>query len=307
MATEQTVQTARAEAGAVAGTVKEETKNVAEEAQQQASSALHQVQDDVRTRANEEATKFAQTLHNTSQQLQSMAGAAGDNGVASSLVREGASATERLATRLDQGGVEALMADARAFARRAARRVLARRGHGGVPHRSPRSEPERQRQPTGSQGIGQRASGDPGLRRHGQRVRLASRQQRRLGMTRIEPDPTKPKEPDKSLGDLFGDLSHEFSELVRAQTELAKSEIRTQADKAKRAPARSVARRWPRTWHWFSLSFAAAWGLSEVVPEGVAFLIVGLIYAAIAAVMYLRGRERGTRISASFPKRPLNR
>jgi len=118
MATEQTVQTARAEAGAVAGTVKEETKNVAQEAQQQASSALHQVQDDVRTRANEEATKFAQTLHNTSQQLQSMAGAAGDNGVASSLVREGASATERLATRLDQGGVEALMADARAFARR---------------------------------------------------------------------------------------------------------------------------------------------------------------------------------------------
>ena len=99
MATEQTVQTARAEAGAVAGTVKEETKNVAQEAQQQASSALHQVQDDVRTRANEEATKFAQTLHNTSQQLQSMAGAAGDNGVASSLVREGASATERLATR----------------------------------------------------------------------------------------------------------------------------------------------------------------------------------------------------------------
>ena len=118
MATEQTVQTARAEAGTVAGTVKEETKNVAQEAQQQASSALHQVQDDVRTRANEEATKFAQTLHNTSRQLQSMAGAAGDNGVASSLVREGASATERLATRLDQGGVEALMADARAFARR---------------------------------------------------------------------------------------------------------------------------------------------------------------------------------------------
>ena len=118
MATEQTAQTARAEAGAVAGTVKEETKNVAQEAQQQASSALHQVQDDVRTRANEEATKFAQTLHDTSKQLQSMAGAAGDQGVASSLVREGANATERLASRLDQGGVDAVMADARSFARR---------------------------------------------------------------------------------------------------------------------------------------------------------------------------------------------
>jgi hypothetical protein len=118
MATEKTAQTARAEAGAVAGTVKEETRNVAQEAQEQASSALHQVQDDVRARANEEATKFAQTLHATSRQLQSMAGAAADDGVASSLVREGANVTERIASRLDQGGVDAVMGDARAFARR---------------------------------------------------------------------------------------------------------------------------------------------------------------------------------------------
>ena len=39
------------------------------------------------------------------------------------------------------------------------------------------------------------------------------------------------------------------------------------------------------------LSFAAAWGLSEVMPEGVAFLIVGLAFAAVAAVLYLKGRE----------------
>ena len=115
-------------------------------------------------------------------------------------------------------------------------------------------------------------------------------------MTRIEPDPTKPKEPDKSLGDLFGDLSHEFSELVRAQTELAKSEIRMQADKAKRAAGAFGGAAVAAYMALILLSFAAAWGLSEVMPEGVAFLIVGLIYAAVAAVMYLRGRERGTRI-----------
>ena len=111
MATEQTAQTARAEAGAVAGTVKEETKNVVQEAQQQASSALHQVQDDVRTRANEEATKFAQTLHDTSQQ-------APDRWPVRPAIRalrrawsaKAANATERLASRLDQGGVDAVMA-----------------------------------------------------------------------------------------------------------------------------------------------------------------------------------------------------
>ena len=116
-------------------------------------------------------------------------------------------------------------------------------------------------------------------------------------MTRIEPDPTKPKEPDKSLGDLFGDLSHEFSELVRAQTELAKSEIRTQADKAKHMAGAFGGAALAAYMALVLLSFAAAWGLSEVVPEGVAFLIVGLIYAAIAAVMYLRGRERAREFS----------
>jgi hypothetical protein len=40
------------------------------------------------------------------------------------------------------------------------------------------------------------------------------------------------------------------------------------------------------------LSFAAAWGLSEIVPEGVAFLIVGLVWAGTAAVLGLSGRQR---------------
>lgn len=118
MATEQMAENARAEAGAVAGTLKEETKNVAQEAQQQAADTLRQVQDDVRVRANEEATKVAQTLHSTSRQLQSMAGATDQQGLAARLTREGANAAEKLATRLDQGGLDAIMADLRSWARR---------------------------------------------------------------------------------------------------------------------------------------------------------------------------------------------
>ena len=88
-------------------------------------------------------------------------------------------------------------------------------------------------------------------------------------MTRIEPDPTQPMQPDKSLGDLFGDLTQEFSELVRAQTELAKTEIRTQADKAKQA--------------------AGAFGGAAVAAY--------MVYAAIAGFMFLRGRERAREFS----------
>jgi len=111
-------------------------------------------------------------------------------------------------------------------------------------------------------------------------------------MTRIEPDPTEPKQPDKSLGELFGDLSQEFAELVRTQTELARTEIRTQTDKAKQVAGAFGAAAAAGYMALVLLSFAAAWGLSEVMPEGVAFLIVGAVYAVAAAVLYLRGRER---------------
>jgi Putative Actinobacterial Holin-X, holin superfamily III len=111
-------------------------------------------------------------------------------------------------------------------------------------------------------------------------------------MTRVEPDPSQPKQPDKSLGELFGDLSQEFGELVRTQTELAKAEIRTQTDKAKRVGGAFGGAALAAYMAVVLLSFAAAWGLSEVVPEGVAFLIVGIAYAIAAAVMYVRGRER---------------
>jgi Putative Actinobacterial Holin-X, holin superfamily III len=116
-------------------------------------------------------------------------------------------------------------------------------------------------------------------------------------MTRLEPDPAQPKQPDKSLGDLFGDLSQEFSELVRAQTELAKTEIRTQADKAKQAAGAFGGAAIAGYMALLLLSFAAAWGLSEVVPEGVAFLIVGVVYAVIAGLLFLRGRERAREFS----------
>lgn len=111
-------------------------------------------------------------------------------------------------------------------------------------------------------------------------------------MTQLEPDLTKPKDPDKSLGDLFGDLSQEFGELVRAQTELAKTELRAQADKAKTAAGAFGAAAAVGYTALLLLSFAAAWGLSEVVPEGVAFLIVGIVFAVVAIALFLWARNR---------------
>jgi uncharacterized membrane protein YqjE len=116
-------------------------------------------------------------------------------------------------------------------------------------------------------------------------------------VTRIEPDPTEPKQPDRSLGELFGDLSQEFAELVRTQTELAKTELRTQTDKAKKIAGAFGIAAITAYMALLMLSFAAAWGLSEIMPEGVAFLVVGVVYAAVAGVLFLRGRTRAKEMS----------
>ena len=105
-------------------------------------------------------------------------------------------------------------------------------------------------------------------------------------------DPTKPKEPDKSLGELFGDLSSEFSELLRTQVELAKVEVRTEAKKMGRTAGVFGGAAVAGYMALVLLSFAAAWALENVIDAGLAFFIVGAVYAIVAAVFYVNGRKR---------------
>jgi hypothetical protein len=118
----QTARTTQEEMSNVAGTVSTQTREVVHEAKEQARSSLHGVMEDTRQRANEQAAKVAETLHQTSTRLRAMADAGqeqdGQGALATTVVREGATAAERLASRLEQGGADALMADVRAWARR---------------------------------------------------------------------------------------------------------------------------------------------------------------------------------------------
>ena len=116
-------------------------------------------------------------------------------------------------------------------------------------------------------------------------------------MAHVDPDPTRPKDPDKSLGELFGELSQEIGEVLKTQVELAKTEIHTEADKAKRVGSAFGAAAFTGYMAALLLSFALAWGLSEIVPEGVAFLIVGVLYAIAAWILFARGRERAKEVN----------
>jgi hypothetical protein len=102
--------------------------------------------------------------------------------------------------------------------------------------------------------------------------------------------PATPSEP--TLGELFSGMTADVGTLVRKELELAKAEVREEARTSGKAAGMLGA---AGLAGWFALlfaSFALAWGLTEIVPEGVAFLIVGILYAAVAAVLAVQGKQR---------------
>ena len=104
--------------------------------------------------------------------------------------------------------------------------------------------------------------------------------------------PVDVREETDSLGELFSRLTADLSKLVRDEVELAKVEISETVQNAKTAGISMGAAVFLGLMAFVLLSFGAAWGLSEVVPEGVAFLIVGGAYGVAALVLLAVGRQR---------------
>jgi uncharacterized membrane protein YqjE len=102
----------------------------------------------------------------------------------------------------------------------------------------------------------------------------------------------------RSLGELFSEMTSELSQLVRAELELAKTEAKEEAAKAAHAGAMFGAGGVSAFLAAILLSFAAAWGLAAVIPDGLAFLIVGAVFAVAAVVCFLMGRARLQEFSA---------
>ena len=106
------------------------------------------------------------------------------------------------------------------------------------------------------------------------------------GMDQTTPD------DNRSLSELLSEMTSEVSQLFRAEIELAKTEAKEEATKAARAAAMFGAGGFVGYLAVIMLSFAAAWALAAVIPDGLAFLVVGVVYAAVAAVLFLLGKSR---------------
>ena len=104
--------------------------------------------------------------------------------------------------------------------------------------------------------------------------------------------PTEPKAPEKSLGQLFSELTSDLSTLVRKEVELAKVETKEELGRAGKAGGMLGGGAFAGWFALLFLSFALAWLLDEWMHTALAFLIVGLLYTAAAAVLVVQGRAR---------------
>jgi len=101
-----------------------------------------------------------------------------------------------------------------------------------------------------------------------------------------------PTQNERPLGELFSDMTRSVQTLVRGEVEMAKTELSEQVSRAGKAGAMLAAAGVVGFVALLLLAFAAAWGLSEAVPEGVAFLAIGLLFVVTAALLAVVGKKR---------------
>ncbi|MDG4824794.1 phage holin family protein [Asanoa sp. WMMD1127] len=102
-----------------------------------------------------------------------------------------------------------------------------------------------------------------------------------------------PESPaERSFGDLMGEVTRDLSTLVRQEVELAKAELKQEGAKAGKAAGMYGGAALAGYMVLLFLSIALWWGLSNVMDQGWAALIVAVIWAVAAAALYVVARNQ---------------
>lgn len=108
-----------------------------------------------------------------------------------------------------------------------------------------------------------------------------------------------------SVGELIGDVSRDLSTLMRQELELAKAELKQEAKKTGKAAGMLGGAGFAGYMLVLFLSIALWWGLANVMDEGLAALIVAVLWALIGAALYLLGRRQLREINPT-PERTID-
>jgi F0F1-type ATP synthase assembly protein I len=104
--------------------------------------------------------------------------------------------------------------------------------------------------------------------------------------------PTEPKRADATLGELFKEMTTELSGIFRQEVELAKVETREEVQRGSKAAAAMAVAGVGALLAVLFLSLALAWLLDQGLNTALSFLIVGLLWAIVAAVLISVGRKK---------------
>lgn len=105
-----------------------------------------------------------------------------------------------------------------------------------------------------------------------------------------DPTPSEQKAATTSLGDLLGEVTRDISTLMRQEVELAKAELKQSASKSGKAAGSLGGAAYAAMMAIFFLSVALWWALSTLIGGGWAGVVVAIIWAVIALILYVVGR-----------------
>ncbi|WCD93834.1 MULTISPECIES: phage holin family protein [unclassified Microbacterium] len=105
-----------------------------------------------------------------------------------------------------------------------------------------------------------------------------------------DPTPSEQRAASASLGELLGEVSRDISTLMRQEVALAKAELKESAAKSAKGAGLMGAAGYGALMAVFFLSMALWWALGTLIGGGWSGVIVAIIWALIALVLFLVGR-----------------
>ncbi|MDQ1607614.1 MAG: hypothetical protein QOE16_346 [Microbacteriaceae bacterium] len=105
------------------------------------------------------------------------------------------------------------------------------------------------------------------------------------------PTPSEQKAANSTLGDLLGEVTRDVSTLMRQEFELAKAELRQSATRAGKGAGMMGGAGYAALMAAFFLSVAAWWGLGYLIGNAWSAVIIAVVWAIVALVLFLIGRQ----------------
>jgi hypothetical protein len=102
----------------------------------------------------------------------------------------------------------------------------------------------------------------------------------------------RPDVSSTSVGTLISEVTNDLSTLMRQELELAKAELKQEASKTGKAAGMLGGAGFAGYMVALFLSIALWWALANGMDEGWAALIVAVLWAVIAAVLFTVGRKK---------------